>query len=153
MRRVQQGHLSARFESVKHNFEGTAPRSFSLVYGDELRTLDIIADTDEKFRTWYGGLKQIVRELSDTRDSAVVDQIYLKSKFDSADEDENGTLSKVEIERLLSSMHINMIPSVVDGLFKKADLTSRGELNRNEFASFVQMLRRRYVHSNLSVLY
>ena len=145
VRRVQQGHLSARFEAVKHNFEGTARRSFSIVHGEDLRTLDVIADTDEKFHVWYGGLKQIVRDLSDTRDSSKVDQLYLKTKFDLADVDEDGALSKIEVMGLLSSLHVNMSRRAMDVLFARADKDGNGELDRDEFANFVQMLRRRYV--------
>lgn len=133
--------MSPRFEAVKSNFPGTASRSFTLVYGDDYETLDLIAETPEKFRLWHDGLKQILRNQAEARGHANRDQMRLQTKFEEADTDGNGTLSKSEIVSLLMSMNVLTSRSSIDTIFKKAG-TSK-ELDFREFENFLHMIGRR----------
>ena len=144
VRRVERGHLSPTFERIKSNFPGTAPRSFFLVHGDDFQTLDLIADSDESFALWYEGLKHIIQDLNEARGKVNPDQYYLHSKFEEADIDGDGTLSKGEITLLLPQLHVHLPRDTINSIFSACDADDSGALDFKEFEEFVHTIRRRH---------
>lgn len=146
VKRILKGQQSTRFQELRVSkiYPGAMSRSFSIVYGEDESSLDLIAPTVEDFRLWYKGLTKIVTDIAFSREYTKLDVVYLKSKFQFADKNNDGVLSKSEIFKLLHNINVNMSSSAIDVLFRKVDADGNGVLNFDEFTNFVQILRRRH---------
>lgn len=146
VKRVLKGQVSPRFQEIKAsvNYPGASSRSFSVIYGENDASLDLIAPTVEDFRMWYKGLTKVINDISFSREYTKLDVLYLKNKFDFADKDKNDSLSKKEIMKLLDNINISMASEAIDIIFRKVDEDNSGELSFDEFSNFVQILRRRH---------
>lgn len=145
VRRIQRGHLSAMFERVKLNFPGTEERAFSIVYGEDQRTLDLIAQSMQEFEIWFHGLQEVVRAFIASTDQrpGQSDDLFLRRKFEESDKNSNKVLSKREVFSLLHSINLNMPSKALEALFQKVDTDNSGDLNFEEFSEFIRILRRR----------
>lgn len=76
--------------------------------------------------------------------------LYLKSKWDVADDDNSGTLNTEEVINLISTMNINMSTKNLRKMFAKVDEDQNGTLNFEEFLNFMGLLRKR---SDLELLW
>ena len=59
------------------------------------------------------------------------------------DRDHNGTLSFLEITKLVAELNINMPKSSIKAIFQKVDVDNNGFLNIDEFTDFIKQLRER----------
>ncbi|CAM9658965.1 unnamed protein product [Ectocarpus fasciculatus] len=146
VKRILKGQLSPRFEELKiaDTYPGAGSRSFSIIYGENDTSVDLIAPTVEDFRLWYKGLNKVVNDIAFSREYTKLDVIYLRNKFRVADKDNSEALSKKEILKLLQNINVSMGAAAVDVLFRQVDKDESGELDFDEFSNFVQILRRRH---------
>ena len=73
-----------------------------------------------------------------------VDYRYLKSKFDAADTDNSGNLTRREIFKLVSTLNIDVPNKVINSIFEEVDRDKSGTLEYDEFLQFMEKLRNRY---------
>lgn len=146
VKRILKGQQSTRFEELKvaEIYPGATSRSFSIIYGENDASLDLIAPTVEDFRLWYKGLNKVVTDIAFSREYTKLDVLFLKAKYQTADKNNDGVLSKSEIFKLLTGINVNMTTAAVDVLFRKVDKDDSGTLNFDEFSNFVQVIRRRH---------
>jgi hypothetical protein len=146
VKRVLKGQVSPRFQELKAaaTYPGASSRSFSIIYGENDMSLDLIAPSVEDFRLWYKGLSKVVSDIAFSREYTKLDVLYLKNQFESADKDKSNSLSKKEVLKLLDHINVSMTTAAIDVIFRKVDTDESGELSFDEFSNFVQLLRRRH---------
>ena len=140
--RIQKGQVTSRFDKARARFGGSLSRSFSVMWGDN-RSLDLIAPSADEFKLWFRGLNQVLRECALKRERTLLDVLYLRSRWDIADSDQNGTLNQSEIVALLEEMNATVTRKVMKAMFAKVDKDGNGVLDFNEFREFVALLRKR----------
>lgn len=144
--RIQQGQATVPFQRYAEKFGSVKQNSFSIIYQDDEgheRSLDVIAQTNEVFRYWYDGLNSVLKEIEYFQKHSTLDERFLKHKFQLADEDRSGNLSRKEVVQLIASMNIDMKPALVNSMFDLVDTDKSNNLDFNEFAQFIRILRRR----------
>ena len=109
-----------------------------------MRSLDLAAPTEEIFKFWYNGLRCIMKHLEDIEKNVDVDRRFLKSKWDKADPKKTGTISRKDVLKLISSMHMNLPTAAISKAFKEVDRDKSNTLDFEEFCNFMNILRRRY---------
>ena len=152
--RIQKGQVSNRFhKSHVPRDQDTENRSFSIFYGDEVQSIDIIAPTAETFDKWYFGLMELVlkRVKPGGNKSLDVQEIYsdIKKSWASADKDHSDTLSKYEIVHWLDSINANIPKLLIDEIFRKVDTDNSGVLDHDEFEKFYALIHRRFIRVNI----
>mmetsp|Transcript_3543 Transcript_3543/g.5520 ORF Transcript_3543/g.5520 Transcript_3543/m.5520 type:complete len:288 (-) Transcript_3543:12-875(-) len=140
--RIQHGQMTANFERHRAVFGGASGNSFSLIYGDN-RSLDLIAPSPEVFRVWFLGLKQVLQAIREERVNTSAYKRFLKAKWDTADSDGSGTLTKREVVELVASMNVNRPKNVIYAMYTQVDVDNSGTLTFEEFCDFIDLLRRR----------
>ena len=75
-----------------------------------------------------------------------VDYRFLKVKWDEADTDKSGMLTRKEVLALVASMNVDRPTKVINRIFKEVDRDQSGTLNFEEFIQFMELLRNRFVH-------
>lgn len=154
VRLVQKGQKTRQFLRLKHIFGVAEDKSLSLIYQDQRgveRSLDIMCPNKDGFKYILTAFKKIVGMLSEEAKASETnkDKQYLRAMWNQADVDHNGTLSKEEIFKLVQYMNIHMSMELVKDMFKRVDVDDNGSLDFNEFASFMDTLRRRAEFDNL----
>ncbi len=86
----------------------------------------------------------MVKKLQEQRQNYSLDALYLKSLWDRADADHNGSLSSKEIVNLIASINVNLAIDKVKAMYKKFDVDQNGTLDFQEFIEFMGFLRKRY---------
>eukprot|EP00604_Paraphysomonas_vestita_P003370 CAMPEP_0174821030 /NCGR_PEP_ID=MMETSP1107-20130205/5280_1 /TAXON_ID=36770 /ORGANISM="Paraphysomonas vestita, Strain GFlagA" /LENGTH=753 /DNA_ID=CAMNT_0016037601 /DNA_START=353 /DNA_END=2614 /DNA_ORIENTATION=+ len=140
--RIQHGQMTSNFARHSATFGAAAGNSFSIMYGDN-RSLDLIAPSPEVFRTWFLGIKQILKEIRKARLNSTVRQRYLKAKWDQADADQSGTLAKSEVLDLVHAMNISRPKKQILALYREVDVDGSNTLDFQEFVKFIDLLERR----------
>ena len=115
---IQKGQVTSRFDKARARFGGSLSRSFSVMWGDN-RSLDLIAPSADEFKLWFRGLNQVLRECALKRERTLLDVLYLRSRWDIADSDQNGTLNQSEIVALLEEMNATVTRKVMKAMFAK----------------------------------
>lgn len=141
--RIQHGQMTASFERQKEQFGSAHGNSFSLIYSND-RSLDLIAPSPEVFRLWFVGLRQLLTDIKTEKMSTSNDKRFLKAKWDIADADGNGSLSKHEVVDLIVAMNINRPKKTIHAMYKKFDIDNSGTLSFKEFCALMDILRQRY---------
>lgn len=146
MIRIMQGQNTFQFQRYSHIYGDASEKSFSIVYLDEdgrEKTLNLIAPSPDIFRLWHDGIKALVDKLKEQRQNYSLDSLFLKSLWDRADADHNGTLNAKEIIGLVASINVNLPAETIKTLFKKYDVDQSGTLDFTEFVEFMSFLRKR----------
>lgn len=65
---------------------------------------------------------------------------HAKEMFRRFDRDNNGTISKVEAQRMLEEMQLDVSGGYIDGVWGVYDVNGDGVLDQDEFSKFVQVL-------------
>lgn len=144
--RIMKGQTTFQFQRWASVYGEASDKSFSIVYhtaDNEERTLDMIAPSHDIFNLWFGGLSAIVRKLKEQRENFSLDALHLKSLWDRADADSNGTLTIREVVNLIASININMSSDKIRRMYKDFDEDQNGLLDFNEFIEFMNFLRKR----------
>lgn len=141
-----QGQNTFQFQRYSNIYGDANEKSFSIVYlneNNQERTLNLIAPSPDIFKLWFGGLKALVKKLQEQRLNYSLDALYLKSLWDRADGDHNGSLSTREVINLVASINVNLPNNKVKELYKKFDVDQNGILDFEEFVAFMGYLRKR----------
>lgn len=143
--RIRRGQHTDRFHKKGRNIHiEHEDKSFSLVFGDSGLTLDLIALTATDFELWYYGLTKVAQDFASERAKLSLDVLYLKSRWELADKDGNGTLDQDEIICMLSEINANFSKEKILPLFYQCDADRSGVLDFKEFTVFFQILRKRF---------
>lgn len=139
------GQNTFQFQRWTSVYGEAGEKSFSLIYfdGNEERTLDLIAPSPDIFKLWYGALEFLIKKIQNQKQKLSADELFLKSAWDKADRDRNGTLNRSEVIKLVSTLNINIPGSKVGDLFKKYDTDGNGVLDFDEFVGFMDFLLKR----------
>jgi phosphatidylinositol phospholipase C delta len=144
--RVQVGQMTAPFVTHAKTFEGASDRSISVIYTDDIgveTSLDLLAPNDHVFKYINRVIRKVVADLNEEKRTASVEKRYLKAKWEAADSDNNGYLTRREIIGIVSGMNINRTRAKIIEIFNAVDADASGELDFNEFQVFMQRVRRR----------
>ena len=90
--------------SPKQRNKNTA--SFTVVVGDRMQRLKLVAPTPDVRNTWVRGLRFLVSERS-VEDPVKQEQMWLEECFAKADKKRNGLLDKDEIVSMLNSLNVS----------------------------------------------
>lgn len=141
--RIQKGQKTAYFDENKslRKFEEV---SFSLMYGSNCsKSIDFVAPSAVLHQKWFDGLKCLIDGLNCHELSASTHMRYVNAKWDLADRNGDGSLSKKEIFKLLHSMNISMSKSDATALYEKVDTDKSNSLSFQEFCELLRILCRR----------
>jgi hypothetical protein len=142
--RIQKGQQTVNFSRL--NYKDAKERSFSIIYlnkENQENTLDIVTTTNEIFNYLFSAFSSLFAKIQDDKSKLSIDMLYLKSKWDVADDDNSGTLNTEEVINLISTMNINMSTKNLRKMFAKVDEDQNGTLNFEEFLNFMGLLRKR----------
>lgn len=144
--RIQVGQMTAPFIKQAQTFGPASDRSLSVIYtNDEGKetSLDLVAPNDHVFKYVNRVLRKVVADLNEEKRRTSVEKRFLKAKWEAADSDHSGCLTRREIIGIVSSMNINRSRAKIIEIFNSVDADASGELDFNEFLIFMQRLRRR----------
>jgi len=123
---------------------------FSVVIGDEHKTLDLVAPDRDTKAVWVSGLRHLFQTMEGTAgDQSQRKRLYLKQIFQRADKNGDSTLDFKEVVKLLQNLNIPINLDHARKLFNEADSeanrSSSGEdcLNEAEFLRLHFLLTRR----------
>ncbi|KAF2355359.1 Phosphatidylinositol-specific phospholipase C X domain [Trinorchestia longiramus] len=142
--------VSDHYEKSKKQGESAMPpldenRCFSIVHGTGGReTLDLMADSEAERKLWTGGLTHLVETFRSLHQDRQYD-MWLKSKFEAADKDNNGALNLEEVVKLLEQLNLKMNKLSIRKLFNEANTNNsmrdgQQVLDAQEFVSFYHSL-------------
>lgn len=144
--RIQSGQKTIFFDKMKDKLHKYEDRSFSLIYGNgSSKSLDFIAPTIAIQKQWYECLKILIKQLSEKALFVSPHLRYVNAKWDLADRDGDGSLTKKEILNLVHKINISMPKSEVIKIYNIVDTDKSNSLNYQEFCAFMRILCRRYV--------
>lgn len=130
-------------------------RCFSLVYGEDYETLELIAPSAHDYNAWVVAAAYFIRcnQLFRLEDVAVSEEgnprdAWLRDAFEQADANGDKQLSLKEIRTMMLRLNVNMDRKVLARKFHEADTDKRGSegyglLDFKEFAAFYKALTRR----------
>eukprot|EP01041_Mallomonas_annulata_P003750 gene3750-7444_t len=138
---IIKGQKTDNFLRFKTLISSCEKVSFSLVYGN--RSFDVVAPSRDTFRTFYFGLKAVLKTIEEERENQDIDRRFLKSKWDVADSDNFGKLTKLEIANLVASLNISLPSKTIYKFFDEIDLARTGTIGFDDFYRLMDILRRR----------
>ncbi len=141
-----QGQNTYQFQRWADPYNVASEKSFTIIYQDDdnqEQTLDLIAPSLDIYDLWFNGVQALVQKLQDERKNYSLDMLYLKTLWDRADNDHNGTLNINEVFAMLALINVNMPKDKMKAMFKKFDKDNSGALDFAEFLEFMSKLRRR----------
>ncbi|XP_034242163.1 1-phosphatidylinositol 4,5-bisphosphate phosphodiesterase delta-4-like [Thrips palmi] len=122
---------------------------FSVVYGDNRSSLDLVANSPQVAAVWVRALRHVVTVMRGlNQDNRFI--MWLQAKFQDADVDKSGTLHFDEVLRLLMQLNVKMSKKKALQIFNLAD-TNKPEnpaqeepsLDAKEFVQFYTLLMSR----------
>jgi len=140
--RVQRGQHTVNFKYHRSKVLHCNKQSLSLMYGDD-EHVDLIIESESDFDTWYLGLQKVVMTIQIANSRVNIEERFLQVKWDQADTDGNGSLSKREVMTLVDSMNIHMPRSRINSLYSSVDEDSSNSLNFEEFCQLMKKLTQR----------
>ncbi|XP_060582672.1 inactive phospholipase C-like protein 2 [Ruditapes philippinarum] len=130
--------------------------AFSIVFGDNFESMDLIANTPDEANIWVTGLtclintqttgsttspEEAIEEMQQMRDN------WLAEVFSAEVRDESQTLAEQEVVRLLQNLNNNIATSRIRTKLKEIELnrddSKRGRLNSSEFISLFKEMSTR----------
>ncbi|KAK3912705.1 1-phosphatidylinositol 4,5-bisphosphate phosphodiesterase delta-3-A [Frankliniella fusca] len=121
---------------------------FSIVYGDDRSSLDIVASSPQMAAVWVRAIRQAMTMMQDLNQDSRFD-LWLRNQFVAADRDNSGSLKFNECLPLLQRLNIKLSKEEVRRIFDEAD-TNKHEnpneepsLDAKEFAQFYLLLLKR----------
>lgn len=140
---IQEGQGTRPFQRHKKWFRETEALSLSLIYGSEGKTFDIIAHSKKNYDDWFHGLTTLLTSLNKEKKYLDIDKQFLKMKWDAADIDNSGRLTKKEVANLVTSIHTDRPTKVIYKFFDEIDIENQGVIDFDEFCRFMDNLRKR----------
>ena len=146
VRRIQLGQSTEQFERFDYIYGIAKDRSLSIIYlneDSEEVSLDLLAANEFICSYVHRCVKRAIIELEYERTHMSIEKRYLKAKWEEADEDRSGLLNRREIISIVGTMNIDRPRSTLYQLFEAVDIDASGQLDFNEFAEFMDRIRRR----------
>ena len=144
---LRRGQTTVEFVRRAKRFHGEeiARRSMSIIYMQDgkRRSLNFCVANLNVFKYVHSVLKYLIDEADMIRKTLSVERLYFKDKFEEADTDFSGLLSKKEIFAMIPSMNISMSKADIQMHFLEKDVNNSGDLDFGEFCEFMEVLRRR----------
>jgi hypothetical protein len=140
--RLQKGQTTIRFDRTKGKLSDVANLSFSLMMRDG-SSCCLVAYDEPTFDMWYCGIEEIVKAFMTEKLNESADVRFYRAKWDLADEDNDGELSKREVIRLVNSINVRMSRKEVLAMYERVDVDNSDGLNFDEFCVFMNLLRER----------
>ena len=103
--------------------------SFTVVIGEQMKTLNLVAPSLDIRNTWVRGLRFLVNARS-VEDPVKQEQMWLEECFAKADKNRNGLLDKNEIVSMLNSLNVS---SEISKYIKER--AARQQLDMDEFVT------------------
>ena len=122
-----------------------AKNSLSLMYvkNGEVRSLNVSAPNHRVFKYVHTVLLYITERAQFLKKTLSIERLFLKQKFEDADSDRSGLVSKNEVFKMIPSLNIQMSKFDIKQLFAEVDEDHSGQLDFIEFCKFLEILRRR----------
>jgi Ca2+-binding EF-hand superfamily protein len=158
IREIRKGQKTDRFKKFSKIYGSRNKTSFSIIYGSEYASLDVIAGDDDEVRVWCVGLQHLIDknagkaaasggESSGGAAASSLSGLELRERrlrkvWDQGDKNGDGQLTLVEVEKLLPVLNCPMNKKKVRQLFDAAN-TSGTTLDFGEFVTFYTALTER----------
>jgi hypothetical protein len=147
IKRVQKGQLTAKFARWQSVLRVAAPRSFSIIYGDDLRTLDLIASTEEELQQWYRALKHLKHSDHEAADMDPF-EAYVQSHFEAACVSAGPGGNAIDTQNggfrhVLGNMNCALSAKDADALVMHVCGSLKPQLLEKDFKDIMQFCRRR----------
>lgn len=123
--------------------------AFSILYDNNRRSLDLLAESEEIRSKWIQGLEFLInRYRSHMRTHREITDQWMCQLFTQADNDHTGQLSRQDVHRLLLQMNIQLSDQEFDRCFIQANIHLRNRqelthLDKEEFAIFYKYVSQR----------
>lgn len=146
--RVQLGQATVPFSRMEKTFgvPNAIERSLSLIYiniyGKET-SLDIICGNKFILKYIYRSIQKCVASIEYNKIHTSVEKRFLKDKWETADSDRSGSLSRSEVNKIVQSMNIDRSVQVINKIFTSVDIDGNESLTFAEFLKFMERLQRR----------
>ena len=135
-----------RQKKVTNNQENLA---LSILYDNNRKSLDLLAENEEIRSQWVEGLQYLVsRYQSHRRSHREITDRWISHLFDQADIDHSGQLNRQEVRRLLHNLNILLDDADIDTYFNQANIrtsnyTELAQLDKDEFLIFYKYVSQR----------
>lgn len=148
---IKEIRLGQGTKGFDKGFEDKADLSFSIIYGSDFKTLDVIAPGPDEFKFWTNGLKYLLSVVGSELRSAAGEKYseirkrWLKEMWDLADKNKDNQLDIKEIENLLHVINAKVSSKELKKRFNAANVDAKGSkyLDFNEFSEFYRSLTTR----------
>lgn len=123
--------------------------AFSILYDNNRRSLDLLAESEEIRSNWIQGLEFLInRYRSHMRTHREITDQWICQLFTQADSDHTGQLSRQDVRHLLHLMNIQLSEQEFDHYFTQANIHLRNRqelthLDKEEFAIFYKYVSQR----------
>ncbi|XP_033100292.1 uncharacterized protein LOC117103782 [Anneissia japonica] len=150
IKEVREGQKTDSFKRglVNENIDSSC--CFSIIYGNGLETVDLVANTKQEAHIWIQGMRFLLAglQMEDVlvKSNRLRDN-WLRTTFETADKSKNGLLDMDEVIRLLHKLNFKLSRRKVRKLFKEADTNTsgkhEGQLDYEEFMQFYKLISTR----------
>ncbi|CAM9357091.1 unnamed protein product [Ectocarpus sp. 6 AP-2014] len=141
--RVQRGQQTRKFSRFAGKHRSVTGHSLSIIYDDQLSSLDLVAENDQEANTLVGLLNRLVVLCQDERMMEDEELKNFRQQWRKADKDGNLTLDRKEIVRLVQTLNITASSSYIKKKMKEVDFNGDGVLQFKEFVFLMRMLGER----------
>ncbi|CAM9667713.1 unnamed protein product [Scytosiphon promiscuus] len=141
--RVQTGQRTRKFSRFAEKHRSVNGHSLSLIYDDQLSSLDLVAESEEEANTLVGLLNRLVVQCQDERTMEDEELKNFRQQWRKADKDNSGTLDKKEIVRLVQKLNITASSSYIKQKMREVDFNGDGVLQFKEFVFLMRFLGER----------
>ncbi|XP_046546164.1 LOW QUALITY PROTEIN: inactive phospholipase C-like protein 2 [Haliotis rubra] len=128
--------------------------AFSIIFGEEFESMDLIANTPDEANIWVTGLTCLINasSKSQTSPNAIEDlqqmrDTWLLELFEKADSGQSGLLEETEVVKLMRRINSTITTSVIYQKLKELEMKrregKRGRLNSDEFISLFKEISTR----------
>lgn len=123
--------------------------AFSILYNNNRKSLDLIAETEEIRSKWIQGLEFLInRYRSHIRTHCEITDQWIWHLFSQADSDHSGQISRNEVEHLLHILNIQLTSNEINKYFNQANIRTRDmqqltHLDKDEFLIFYKYVSQR----------
>lgn len=129
--------------------EDKAHLAFSILYHNNRRSIDLLAESEEIRSRWIQGIEYLInRYRSHIRTHREITDQWIWYLFSQADLDRSGQLNRHEVRRLLYTLNIQLNDEEINQYFNQANIRSRNfhelnHLDKEEFLIFYKYISQR----------
>ncbi|XP_071944807.1 uncharacterized protein [Antedon mediterranea] len=150
IKEVREGQNTDSFKRSLVNENVNSACCFSIIYGNGLETVDLVANTIQEACIWIQGVRFLLAGLQ-MEDMLVksnrLRDNWLRTTFETADKSKNGLLDMDEVIKLLHKLNFKLSKRKIKKLFREADTNTigqhEGQLDYEEFMQFYKLISTR----------